>query len=105
MLMSNSRNIVFHRKSDFHPTRKHVGFTPQFITPSSQHSHKLTLNVTYQTAYLRSPRKKLPFLVDRRSANTATNPQSRGSLKLLHRAYDFLYCNCCNQWNLKQLCS
>ena len=30
--MSNSRNIVFHRKSDFHPTRKRVGFTPQFIT-------------------------------------------------------------------------
>ena len=30
--MSSSRNIVLHRKSSFHPTRKRVGFTPQFIT-------------------------------------------------------------------------
>ena len=31
MLMLSGKNIVFH-KSDFHPTRKRVGFTPQFIT-------------------------------------------------------------------------
>ena len=30
--MPSSRNKVFHRKSDFYPTRKRVGFTPQFIT-------------------------------------------------------------------------
>ena len=32
ILMSRYRNIFFHRKSGFHPTRKHVGFMPQFIT-------------------------------------------------------------------------
>ena len=32
MPMSSSRNIVLHRKSGFHSTRKRVGFTPQFIT-------------------------------------------------------------------------
>ena len=31
LLMPSSRNKVFHRKSDFYPTRKRVGFTPQFI--------------------------------------------------------------------------
>ena len=47
MLMSSSRNIVLHRKSSFHSTRKRVGFTPQFITKKEKQQHlgKLTINL------------------------------------------------------------
>ena len=53
MLMSNSRNIVFHRKSDFHPTRKRVGFTSQFITYKS-----FNIKKGLGSARLLSPEKK-----------------------------------------------
>ncbi|MEE0986504.1 MAG: hypothetical protein U0L03_03150, partial [Succinivibrionaceae bacterium] len=32
MLTSISRNVVFHKKNGFNPTRQRVGFMPQFIT-------------------------------------------------------------------------
>lgn len=43
MLMSSSRNIVLHRKSSFHPTRKRVGFTPQFITSRQSKKYFISL--------------------------------------------------------------
>ena len=51
--MSRSRNIVFHRKSDFQPTRKRVGFTPQFITiPLLLYVSKLLLNYVVEALLL-----------------------------------------------------
>ena len=47
MIMSSSRNIVLHRKSGFHPTRKRVGFTPQFITYKKIVSIYQVLQLTY----------------------------------------------------------
>ena len=48
MLISSSRNIVFHRKSDVKPTRKRVGFTPKFITPNLCHNSKVQVLVLWK---------------------------------------------------------
>ena len=43
MLTLSSGNIVFNRKSSFHPIRKRVGFAPQFITDIADLTNQIIL--------------------------------------------------------------